>query len=218
MGRKKKEPGNKNEIVVHKGGRPSKYREEFPSMAFKYCLLGADNKMLARLFGVVESTIDKWIAEIPEFSGAVKDGRVEADANVANSLYFKAKGYQEIKVSNVLDVNGVIIGKKEEIIMHQPDTMCMIYWLNNRQRQYWQAKNVEIEKQKIDIEKQKLEMARQKQEFEMQIARERLELEKLKASQGDNADVEDDGFIEALNESASEVWESDADEDIQEGI
>src|SRR5690349_17441895 len=76
-----------------KTGRPTLYRDEYPEQARKYCLLGATNADLARLFDVAGSTIDKWIAEIPAFSGAVKAGREEADAKVAESLFRRATGY-----------------------------------------------------------------------------------------------------------------------------
>ena len=48
------------------------------------------------------STVDKWIAERPEFSGAVKEGRAVADAQVGERLYQRAMGYShaEDKIFN----------------------------------------------------------------------------------------------------------------------
>ncbi len=49
---------------------------------------------------------------------------------------------------------------------------------------------------------------RQIEEEKQKMAREKLDLEKLKASEGDDP-VEDDGFIEALKGQVSEVWDDD---------
>lgn len=53
--------------------------------------------------------------------------------------------------------------------------------------------------------KQKIE------EQKLEILKQQLELEKIKAGQYENTN-EDDGFIEALRESAISVWENDEDE------
>jgi hypothetical protein len=75
-------------------GRPSKYKPEYADLARKFGLLGATNDDLARMFEVSASTIDKWIAEIPEFSGALKEGREVADQTVADRLFKRATGYE----------------------------------------------------------------------------------------------------------------------------
>ena len=59
------------EITTRPVGRPSLYKPEYADMAYKFCLLGANNDKLALLFEVAGSTIDKWISEIEEFSGKV---------------------------------------------------------------------------------------------------------------------------------------------------
>ncbi len=79
----KKKPRAK---VMAKRGRPTVYRGEYVEQARKLCLLGATNEDLAGFFEVVVSTIDKWIAEKPEFSGAIKEGREIADARVGERL------------------------------------------------------------------------------------------------------------------------------------
>ena len=74
-------------------GRPTDYREEFNKQAKKLCMLGHVNDDLAFFFDVATSTIDNWMVKHPEFLGAVKAGRVVADANVTASLYERAVGY-----------------------------------------------------------------------------------------------------------------------------
>jgi hypothetical protein len=77
----------------HAGGRPSLYDpSEHPELALKFCLLGATNVELSQLLEVSHATIDNWMREHEEFLGAIKKGRVIADAAVARSLYEQALG------------------------------------------------------------------------------------------------------------------------------
>jgi len=78
--------------TMAKPGPASSYKPEFCSLARKFCLLGATNPELAQMFEVAPRTISRWIADFPEFSTAVKEGRAVADANVAERLYARALG------------------------------------------------------------------------------------------------------------------------------
>ena len=104
------------------GGRPTKYKPEFAERVYGACLLGATNEDLAEIIGVACSTIGKWIAEIPEFSDAVKGGREGADEKVAQSLY-----------NTALEGN----------------TTAQIFWLKNRRSKQWRDKQ-EIDHQSSD--------------------------------------------------------------------
>ena len=75
-------------------GRPTLYKPDYDDQAHNHCLLGATNAGLADLFDVGQRTIDRWIADIPSFAKAVRDGRAIADGRVARSLYERAVGYQ----------------------------------------------------------------------------------------------------------------------------
>src|ERR1700716_4188439 len=68
-------------------GRPILYKPANGELARKFCLLGATNEDLAGLFDVAVRTVDNWIATIPEFAAAVKQGRDVADAAVVQSLH-----------------------------------------------------------------------------------------------------------------------------------
>ena len=116
-------------------GRPTDYREEYAEQARKLCLLGATNEGLAKAFDVVVSTIDLWIATHPEFSGAVKAGREMADADVAASLYHRAKGYSHPAVKIFLHEGKPVTVEYEE--HYPPDTAAAFIWLKNRRRQNW---------------------------------------------------------------------------------
>lgn len=73
-----------------KTGRPTFFKPEYSDLAQKFCMLGATNEDLARMFGVARRAIDNWIAGVPEFAAALREGREIADANVACRLYARA--------------------------------------------------------------------------------------------------------------------------------
>lgn len=119
-------------------GRPTKYRPEYAELAYKFCLLGANNDKLAVLFDVSGSTIDKWIAEIPEFSGKVIAGRETADAEIAYSLFHRAKGYSHPDVDIKVIQNQIV---ETQLVKHYPpDTGAATLWLKNRQPTVWRDK------------------------------------------------------------------------------
>jgi hypothetical protein len=64
------------------GGRLTIYKLENAEMARQARVLGATNDALAGRFEVCRRTIDNWIATIPEFSMAVRQGREFADESV----------------------------------------------------------------------------------------------------------------------------------------
>ena len=61
------------------GGRPTLYKPENADIARLACMLGATNEALAERFEVSPRTVDNWIAAIPEFGDAVRQGRLVAD-------------------------------------------------------------------------------------------------------------------------------------------
>jgi hypothetical protein len=117
------------------GGRPTKYKEEYVDLAYKFCLLGADDKDLARMFDVEEQTINNWKTEHPEFFESLKRGKEEADATIAQKLYHRAKGYEHPE-DKIFNDNGkpLIV---PTIKHYPPDTTAAIFWLKNRQPQRW---------------------------------------------------------------------------------
>ena len=68
---------------------------DYARLARNYCELGASDAKLAKFFGVSPVTLALWIADIPEFADAVREGRLTADADVAESLHQRAVGWHE---------------------------------------------------------------------------------------------------------------------------
>jgi len=124
-----------------KGGRPSLYKDEFATQAHRLCLLGATDVQVAEFFGVSISTVDKWKQSKPVFLQAIKDGKEQADAQVAHSLYRRALGYSH-KAVKILTVprggnQGSDIEEVPYIERYPPDTTAAIFWLKNRRPDEW---------------------------------------------------------------------------------
>ena len=94
-------------------GAPTKYNTEMNEQVTKLCLLGATEEELAKFFNVCTSTITNWKNEYPEFLASIKEGREDADAKVAKSLYQTA-------------LSG--------------NTTAQIFWLKNRRSKEWRDK------------------------------------------------------------------------------
>jgi hypothetical protein len=116
-------------------GRPSRYKEDMPQRAYKLCLLGLRDQDLAVAFGVGIGSIDVWKKEHPEFFEAIKRGRDEADAHVAESLYHRALGYSHPE--EVIKVVGGQVVRLETMKHYPPDTGAACFWLKNRHRDRW---------------------------------------------------------------------------------
>ena len=132
-----------------KQGRPSKYKEEYAEQARKLCLLGATDAKLADFFEVDEATINRWKHDFPEFCKSLKAGKMQADAEIAESLFNRARGY----VAPDLDIKmyeGQII-ETPYMKHYPPDATSMIFWLKNRQPKIWRDKQETEHSGKVEI-------------------------------------------------------------------
>jgi hypothetical protein len=116
-------------------GRPSSFREEFVGQTVKLCRLGATEKEIADFFGVDIATIGRWKHRHPKFRVSLKEGREQADANVADRLYSRALGYTH-KAVKILQDKGIPIVVPYEH-HYPPDTVACIFWLKNRRPDLW---------------------------------------------------------------------------------
>lgn len=118
--------------------------QTYPDWAWSLAVQGKTIKEIGDAMGVSRATVNRWIADNPEFKEAVNQGRDSADAKVERSLYQRATGYtyKERKIVNVLDSNGKPIPARIETTEKHvpPDTTAQIYWLKNRQRDRWKDK------------------------------------------------------------------------------
>jgi hypothetical protein len=125
-------------------GRPSDYREEYNEQARKLCLLGATDVQLADFFGTSEVTLNAWKSAHPDFLKSMESGKITADAEVAASMYHRAKGYSHDAVKIFMPA-----GSDEPVYApytehYPPDTTAGFRWLQNRQSKLWRGDRVEV--------------------------------------------------------------------------
>ncbi|OQK17250.1 hypothetical protein AU255_04990 [Methyloprofundus sedimenti] len=137
-------------------GRPAiKFKPEYSEQAKKLALLGLVDKEIAPVFGISLRTLNKWKIKYPEFMQSIKDGKLQADSEVALSLYKSAIGGHTISEEKVIpdgDGGTTIIEIKRQI---PPDYRAQSLWLRNRQPAKWRDK-VEIDAA-IDVNETSIE-------------------------------------------------------------
>ena len=105
--------------------------------AWSLALKGATDQELAEAFGVSKRTILRWKNEHPSFAEAYQRGKDVADAKVKKALYQRAIGYEVIEKESTVDPKtGESKPVRVKTITKQiaPDTMAIMYWLNNRSK------------------------------------------------------------------------------------
>jgi hypothetical protein len=130
------------------GGRPTTYKPENAEIARQACMLGATNDALAERFEVCRRTIDNWIATIPDFSDAVRQGREVADEAVVSALFARATGLEQ-KMTKVFCHRGQPVTANYTVQL-QPDVRACIFWLRNRRPDQWRESRPLIEEEDDD--------------------------------------------------------------------
>ncbi|OJW21182.1 MAG: hypothetical protein BGO49_24525 [Planctomycetales bacterium 71-10] len=127
-----------------KPGQPTKYKPEYCEQVKKLALLGLTDVEMAEFFEVCEDTFYEWKKVHPEFSEAASAGKVKADAEIAHSLYDRAKGAQWTEQAAFKIRNQTGPGQfTEEVQIVEvrkaapPDTQAASLWLRNRRPKSW---------------------------------------------------------------------------------
>lgn len=126
---------NGRKIAKRPPGRPTQFRREYVELAYNYCLLGATDAQLAESFGVSKQTLNTWKKAHPEFLDSLKTGREKADAEVAKSLFHRAKGYTHPE-EKIFCSDGQVTRVKT-LKHYPPDTAACIFWSKNRRPDLW---------------------------------------------------------------------------------
>lgn len=130
-------------------GRKVKYNPDFhPKQVLKYALLGLTDEQMAGAFEIAKSTFNLWKKKYREFSDSISAGKIEADANVASTLYKRALGHTQkrkvaFKVKDYDEKDRQI--ERVEIVETEdyfpPSDQAISLWLGNRQRKKWGSKS-----------------------------------------------------------------------------
>lgn len=131
-----KEPRPKAKAKAPRG-RPSKYKPEFAEQAFKLALLGLTDDEMAKFFAVSQPTFDAWKRTHPEFLLSLTRGKDGADAEVAASLFERARGYSHPAVKIFMPAGAQAPVYADYTEHYPPDTAAAALWLANRQRGRW---------------------------------------------------------------------------------
>lgn len=115
--------------------------ETHPDWGWALAIQGLTMAEIGAAMGVSRATVNRWMAEYPDFAKAVNEGRDATDAKVERSLFQRAVGYtyKEKKVIVVMDKEGNQLPARIETVEKHvpPDTTAQIYWLKNRKRDRW---------------------------------------------------------------------------------
>jgi hypothetical protein len=117
-------------------GRPSGYKSAYVDQAFKFCLLGLDDKRIAELLGTSRAGLNRWKESYPRFREAFERGRDGADAAIAGALYKRAIGYSH-KAEKIHVLKDGTVVRVPYIQHYPPDTPALNFFLANRQRDLW---------------------------------------------------------------------------------
>jgi transposase-like protein len=111
----------------------SKYRPEIhPDVAAFLARRGLTLREVAKELEINLKTLNRWRKTHPEFSKALDQGRMVADARVEGTLIRKALGYtySTERMSRS--------GEKVRVdVTEPPDTTAIIFWLKNRLPEEW---------------------------------------------------------------------------------
>ncbi len=196
---------------------------------------GLTDAQISKNMGISRSTLNEWKKKYPDISDTLKRSKEVVDQEVENSLLKRALGmvtktttYKMVKVDDdVLKVkrerylNSYKLKhpdlSKKELLMAAieavptyeripitenkvelaPDTSAAIFWLKNRKPDVYRDQSFK-ELNEAQAEKARADVRKATAEAEIKEA-------EAKAINGDD-EMEDDGFIAAIDHSMSEVW------------
>ncbi len=131
-------------------GRDTLYDPSMNDQTRKLALLGCTDKQIADFFEVDESTINRWKKRHPAFCQSLNEGKIIADAEVADCLFRRAKG-ETLVVEKAVKGPG---GRYEVITVKQyvpADSGAAKLWLTNRQPEKWRDKREDAHTGRLDI-------------------------------------------------------------------
>jgi len=117
----------------------SKYNPAYhDDWAWSLAMKGATDQEVADAFGVAARTVNRWKADHVSFRKKLEEGKSGANAKVEVALYRRATGYESEETESLLemDASGNQRPLRVKKVKKQvpPDTMAIMYFLNNRAR------------------------------------------------------------------------------------
>ncbi len=126
-------------------GAPTLYRPELAELCRRLALLGATDQEMADALGIDQVTLDRWKTRHKEFRSAIEHGKTQADAEIAESLFNRARGYRHEATKIFMPAGSEAPVYAPYVKHYPPDTNAALAWLSRRQPEIWK------ERQQIDI-------------------------------------------------------------------
>lgn len=118
-------------------GRPTLFEKRHIEEGRRLALLRLTDAQIAKVWGISDRAFASWKKAHPEFQQAIARAREPADADIAFSLYERAKGYSHPEVLVHVHQGKVI---KTKVTKHYPpDVHAISLYLRNRQPGLWRA-------------------------------------------------------------------------------
>jgi len=97
---------------------------------------GADPEM-ADALGIDQVTLDRWKTRHKEFRSAIEHGKTQADAEIAESLFNRARGYRHEATKIFMPAGSEAPVYAPYVKHYPPDTKAALAWLSRRQPEKW---------------------------------------------------------------------------------
>lgn len=131
-------------------GRPTKYdqiKDNLPKVQ-ELAANGFTDEEICKSIGISTTSFYEYKNKYPEFAESLKNGKVNADNQVIQSLFKRAIGYEFVEehleyVPGSDNSKTLIKSVKKVKKQMAGDVMAMIYWLNNRRKLDWKYRHTE---------------------------------------------------------------------------
>lgn len=100
---------------------------------------GLTDEQIAKNMGISRATLSKYKNKHQDILDTIKKGKEIVDYEVENALLKKTLGYTVTLNKQKVTKDGDIVNITEDVHI-APDTMAIIYWLNNRKPDVWKNK------------------------------------------------------------------------------
>lgn len=117
-------------------GRKTLFRNYMMKQGRKLAAMGLTMEEIAEFWGVGKRSLERYSSSRPEFRRVLKEGKIEADLKVVESLYKRAIGYEYSEKHYIARGRDK---KLTKIIVKKalPDVLAIFKWLQNRWPHKW---------------------------------------------------------------------------------
>ena len=89
------------------------------------------------MLGIDQVTLDRWKTRHKEFRSAIEHGKTQADAEIAESLFNRARGYTHEATKIFMPAGSEAPVYAPYVKHYPPDTNAALAWLSRRQPEKW---------------------------------------------------------------------------------